>query len=355
MAEIPAVATDSAPEEDKGVKSDSPPDEGVKSDSPAGTDVEGSSTDDGKDKKPIPSLKEEIESAFAEEKGEAPKKEEPKKEEPKKDPKGKPETSERPDDGQDTDPLKVPEGIKEGSKAHERFQNLANTNKELTSKAEELDSYVTGMRGMVNDAGLNKEGFRDLLDFAREANSGDPKKALELLDVQRKELLLKIGEVVEAPGVLDDFPDLKEKVENHDLSEADAIKLAQAEVFKKQADQVNKTQADQQAEETNYKAAVQKYSAEVTALEAEWKKNDVDYSSKSAIIYEKLNDIQKQPPEQWPFLVKQAYDLITSAVKKSGKGLSSDTAVTKEHGGDGGQQEPKTRLEAISLALERGF
>ena len=168
-------------------------------------------------------------------------------------------------------------------------------------------------------------------------------------------VLKKIGEVVEAPGVLDDFPDLKEKVENHDLSEADAIKLAQAEVFKKQADQANKTQADQQAEETNYKAAVQKYSAEVTALEDEWKKNDVDYSSKSAIIYEKLNDIQKQPPEQWPFLVKQAYDLITSAVKKSGKGLSSDTAVTKEHGGDGGQQEPKTRLEAISLALERGF
>ncbi|MCH7641443.1 hypothetical protein IID22_04575, partial [Patescibacteria group bacterium] len=162
----------------------------------------------------------------------------------KKEPEGKPEKDTKPDDGQEEDPLKVPEGIKEGSKAHERFQGLVNTNKELVSKTEELDGYVTGMRGMVNDAGLDKDGFRDLLDFARESNTGDPKKALELLDTKRKEILLKIGEAVEAPGPLDDFPDLKEKVENHDLSENDALKLAQAEVLKSQAEQAKKTEAD---------------------------------------------------------------------------------------------------------------
>jgi len=310
--------------------------EGVKSDSPPDKDVEGSSTEEGKEE-PKPSLLDDIEKALAEEKGEKP---------PEKTPEVKPAEEKKPGDGQEEDPYLVPEDVKEGTKSHERFQSLVNDNKEKVSQLEGLNDTVSQMRETVKDAGLNPESFSDVMAFAKEFNTGDPKKALAMLDDKRNVLMLKIGEVVETPGPLDQFPDLKEKVENHDLSEADALKLAQAEVAKKQANEAQETKEAQDKDQTDYAASVKKYSDEVTAMEKQWKETDADYGSKKDILWSKLEGIRDQPPHLWPYLVKQSYDLISETVKQSGKPVNPESPMGKDPGPEG-VAEPKSLLEAF--------
>ena len=207
------------------------------------------------------------------------------------------------------------------------------------------------MRETIKEAGLTPDTFKELIEYARVANTGDPREALKIVDAQRKELLLRIGEKIEPPSILADFPDLQKRVTDFDLSEEDAIKLAAAQT-KEKRDAETKQKADTvQNDEATYQKAIEDNSAKVTAMEAEWQKNDVDYAAKKQILMQKLPEIQKQPPASWPALIQNAYDMITLATLTSKKSLTPEAPMKKSETGEGGKQEPSTLGEAIDLAL----
>jgi len=341
------VTPDPSPAPADDVKSVPSPDTAAdQSDSPTDADVEGSSTEDAK---PELSLEEEIENAFAEEKGED-KPNKTKAEEETED-KAKEPDPEKEKEPETEDLTAVPEDVKEGTKAHERFQKLANDNKEKGAKIETLTSTVNDMREMIKDAGLKPDTFKELIEYARIANTGDPKEALKMLDNERQQLILKIGEPIEPPSILADFPELQKRVTDYDLSEQDAIKLAAAQVreqSQKQADE--KAQADQNQEES-FQDAVKANSDKVTEMELKWQENDVDYSAKKDLLMQKLPEIQKQSPDLWPTLVQDYYDMITLSLASSKKTLNPEPPVTKGDTGQGGQEEPKSLGEAIDRAL----
>lgn len=324
--------------------------EGVKPESPTDKDVEGSSTDKVEEK-PVPSMLDEVEKAFAKEAGE----------DPEKKPEEKPEAeAKKPEKEPEKEPVKepeaedltvMPEEVKEGTKAHERFQKLVNVNKEQTAQVDTLTTHVENIKSVVSDAGLDKDSFKNLMDYAREFNSGDPKKALEILDKQRSELLLKIGEPIEAPDALVNFPDLKEKVENNDLSQADAMKLAKAETDEAARTQAAETAQSEVNKQANIDDAFTENRNKVAAMEQDWAKNDVDFTAKKELLLTEMPKINAQPPEMWPILVQQAWNMIGLAAKKTGKSVSQESPMGKTEG-QGGKPEPKTSLEATEQAFE---
>lgn len=346
---------------DEGVNPASPADEEVtpaeQEESQASGDVEASSSE--KDQGAKPSLLDEIEQAMVEETGKPledkpevkPKEEEPAKAE--KEEGQKPEKEEEPETEEDKAKKlhEVPEGVKEGSKAHTRFQELVSNNKQLAQEKEQAVGQLESMRTLISETGVNREEFADILDYAREAKRGDPKKALEMLDVQRKNLLLQIGENVEPPDILSDFPDLQTKVTDGELAVDDAVKLAKSRIQEAQQqrekEEADKVRQDQQAYETQ----VVENRDKVIALEKSWMANDLDWSVKRDLLAAKMPEINKRPPHEWPQLVEDAYRLITQTIKAAvpaGKKLTPDSPVRKGGADGNGQPEPKSLYEAIA-------
>ena len=81
-------------------------------------------------------------------------------------------------------------------------------------------------------------------------------------------------------------------------------------------------------------------------MEKQWQATDVDFSAKKELLMTEMANINQQPPEMWPVLVKQAYDMISLAAKKTGKSVSRESPMGKTEG-QGGTPEPKSSLEAL--------
>lgn len=352
---------------DDGVTPDSPADESQapadQGDSQTPKDVAASSSEN--DQTPQPSLLDDIEQALVNESGkpledkpEVKPKEEGAKPEPEEGKKPAEDEKAKADDKPETEEEKakklheVPEDVKEGSKAHVRFQELVSSNKQLAAEKEQFAGQVQSMRELISETGVNKDEFADLLDFAKEVKSGDPKKALEMLDRQRNDLILKIGENISPPDILDGFPDLKTKVKDGELAVDDAVRLAKSQNLeaqtKREKEQAEKTQEDQRV----YEEQVTTNRNAVIALEKAWRENDLDWAVKRDLLQEKMPEINKRPPHEWPQLVEDAYNLITRTIKAAGapaKKLTPGSPIGKGGTDGNGKQEPKTLMEAIAL------
>jgi len=351
----------SAPED--GVKPASPTDESTNpadtGESQTPTDVEGSST--ANDQAEKPSLLDAIEQSMVNESGE------PLADKPEVKPQEEgatPADAEAPkpakaEEKAETDEEKaqklheVPEGVKEGSKAHTRFQDLVSNNKQLAIERDSAVSEAQTMRESVAETGINKNEFGALLGYASERKKGDPKKALAFLDAERKNILLELGEDIPAPDILSDFPDLQIKVTDGDLTSEDAVKLAKAKVteaarVKADEDADLQRQADNEANEQ-----FETNKAKVIALEQGWMKADLDWPAKRELMAPRIAEINKLPPEQWPKAFEDAYKLITDTIEASSLTAKKLTPASPINGGgsdEGGDTEPKTLQEALEKA-----
>jgi hypothetical protein len=119
------------------------------------------------------------------------------------DPKAKPE-------GEDL--TQMPEGLT--AKAQQRFQALANSNKELSAKVAEVQPIVEqamGLQKTFQQNGIKREQFDQAMQVVGLMNRGDLRGALAALDEQRKLISLTLGEALPGADALADFPDLRRR------------------------------------------------------------------------------------------------------------------------------------------------
>lgn len=122
----------------------------------------------------------------------------------------------------------------------ERLQKMLNERKEARSQLESMQNYIQA-------SGLDADGFANLMGIARLVSSSDPedqKKGLQALETVRTELYKNIG--LEAPGVdlLADHKDLKQKVDDMELTREDALDILRGRnVQAKQIEEVQRRQA----------------------------------------------------------------------------------------------------------------
>lgn len=113
------------------------------------------------------------------------------------------------------------EGVK-SERGKERIQRVF-------AERKQLEQDLGDFREMVRSTGMNADEFAQSLEFGRLAKSDDPQQlavALEMVEAQRAQLYQRLGR--EAPGVdlLQGHDDLRQAVENMEISRERAVELA---------------------------------------------------------------------------------------------------------------------------------
>lgn len=246
----------------------------------------------------------------------------------------------------------VPEGLNERST--ERFNKLVEDNKaqrELVSKQTET---LNGMRQMVLDSGLSNEEYIGAIDFAATVKK-DPKKGIEMMQGYIRHLAKVTGIEVEGMEIdlLDDFPDLKEKVEDMEITKSAAVELAQARRQRKAAEQRQNSERDERINAAQYVDAQSKAVGELTEYLKEVSTKDIDWEAKAPIILEAAQFAKNGlHPSKWVAHIKAEYDKINRIAGSVRGKKPRDNAPL--HGGNtprGGNKEPKTIAEALDQIL----
>jgi hypothetical protein len=247
------------------------------------------------------------------------------------------------------DPNAMPEGL--SPKAQERFQTLANTNKQLTAQVAEFQPIVESakqLQATFQQNGVKREQFDQAMEVVGLMNRGDLQGALRVLDEQRALISMALGKPLPGVDALGSFPDLRAAVDNFQITEEHALELARGRtVQNQQHQQSQRLQQDAQVQQQ----AQQDHESGVQAVDTICKRlqqNDLDYAVIEPMLLKEIQGglLQNIPPSQWARIVEKTYGLIkqtASTVRSSGP----STSVLRPTGGESPRQTPKTMHEAM--------
>jgi hypothetical protein len=246
----------------------------------------------------------------------------------------------------------------------QRFRELINTLKTaetekvtLTKQMGELRGARDAMMNVMKEVGMDQAQFANYMEFHGMLSSGQPvqlKKALEILDAQRASIYEFLGEEPPNAGVdlLAPHEDLRKRVEEEQISRADALAIARGRALEKQAnvsrEQKTNTEEQRRAQQKASDDAIASIDAWTAKLAAE----DIDFRAKESKILERVTEVIKNyPPDKWLSTLQLLYQGIT--VQKAGTTLPNRRPL-RPSGTGGGTPQPKTMAEAIDQGLGYG-
>lgn len=191
--------------------------------------------------------------------------------------------------------------------------------RQVFSERKQLEADITEFRNLITETKMSPEEFAQTLEFGRLMNSGkeeDLRVALEMVEQQRTVLAQRLG--VKAPGVdlLAGHDDLKQAVENMEITEDRALELARyrKQEAQKQQDQQVQLQAAQSQEEFN--KTIQSAATQMEAY-LNTRANEADSPIKLKAISEHFKNpanlqafVTTYKPDQWVNTLKLMYDNI---------------------------------------------
>lgn len=241
-----------------------------------------------------------------------------------------------------------PEGI--SKKAQERFRNLTARLKEKDAEFDRVNSDLGNIRTMMQETGGKPEDFAKTFEYIRALNKGDFSNARSILEEQIKQLTVLTGQPFNNIDALQQFPDLRERVNSYQMDEQTALEMARHRSLQ-QAQQ--KQQQEYQSQQNNqYQAQAMRQQAiqEIDRMGSEWAKSDPDYAMKEGMITAQAKLISEQfPPHQWPAQVRLMYQTISSMPVQ--RHVSTTPAPLRSSGQSGGARQPSSMLEALQSGL----
>jgi hypothetical protein len=264
------------------------------------------------------------------------------------DPKAKPE-------GEDL--TQMPEGLT--AKAQQRFQALANSNKELSAKVAEVQPIVEqamGLQKTFQQNGIKREQFDQAMQVVGLMNRGDLRGALAALDEQRKLISLTLGESLPGADALADFPDLRSAVDNLQITEQHALEIARGRFNQGQQrqnaqrqQQENQRQQAQQDQEQQYQTAARTAQVAVDRFCQTMQKSDLDFARIEPMLLEQIQGglLQDVPPHRWPELVQKTYGLIKQTAGQVRGSSGATSMALRPAGGEAPTAQPKSMHEAM--------
>lgn len=249
------------------------------------------------------------------------------------------------------------EGVK-SDRGRERIQKVFQERKQL-------EQDLGDFREMVRSTGMNAEEFAQSLEFGRLAKSDDPQQlavALEMVEAQRAQLYQRLGR--EAPGVdlLQGHDDLRQAVDNMEISRERAVELAS--LRRNQQQQRQQQQVVRQAEQSNqeFNTGMQQASQAMEQYLSS-RVNEADHPARMAALTAHFKDPARMQefvstyttPKQMLAAVKFMYDNIRVAAAptppRRDQPIRSRPAAlgTPAAGGDTPADRLAARMEAMGL------
>jgi len=232
------------------------------------------------------------------------------------------------------------EGVK-SERGRERIQATFARLKETEGVRQQLEQDITEFKTMVQSTKMQPQEFAKMLEFGRLANSGDEdsaRLALKMLDEQREALCKHLG--IEAPGVdpLADFPQLKEAVDNMEMTKDHALALAKYQRKEQVQQRSEREQQAQQQDMQQYQEAIANAGRTSEAYFAT-RKHEVDYAPKLARIQAYFSKpenvkafVETYQPNQWHAQFKFMYDNMSVAPAQPAKTPQPIRSRSTTHG-----------------------
>jgi hypothetical protein len=181
-----------------------------------------------------------------------------------------------------------------------------------------LSSARENMMSVFDEAKVEPEELSQLLEYNKMVKTGNLQGALKVINEQRVAILKAMGK--EEPGVdlLDDFPDLKGKVTENEMSRESALELANSRRRAAQDEQNRNAQAERDRQDQSGVRARETALAEIDRWCKEAAKGDIDYKAKETKIMLKKGDepslldgiLRDYPPNLWLPTLRRLFSTI---------------------------------------------
>jgi hypothetical protein len=213
------------------------------------------------------------------------------------------------------DPLAMPAGLT--PKAQERFQRLANENRELTEKADTATRQVEYVKTTFHEHGVKPEQFEQAASLIGMLNRGDFRGARAALEKQLQQIALITGEPGGTIDALANFPDLRQAVDGMQMTEAYALEIARARATQHATGQRVQREQEQQQRSQQETQAVNTGTLAVDAFCKRMQGSDPDYAAIEAHLLPEIpNLLRGVPPSHWASTVEAQYRLMKTAATK---------------------------------------
>lgn len=246
--------------------------------------------------------------------------------------------------------LQMPEGLQ--PKAQERFQRLANVNREMAAELEQLRPMresVEYVQQHFHQNQVKPEQFEQAVAVIGALNRGDFQTAVRFMQEQMRLISLQTGQPLPGVDPLEGFPDLRQAVDTLQINEQAAIELAARRTREAQALQMQQSQHQQQAQEQQAAQAHQAGVKAVDKLCRDLAQTDLDYAAIEERLLPHLGALlQGVPPHMYAQKVKQQYDLIKSTITAVRPAPpAAGGAMLRPTGSAGAATRPKSPFEAM--------
>ncbi|GAB3188582.1 hypothetical protein [Hydrogenophaga aquatica] len=191
--------------------------------------------------------------------------------------------------------------------------------KQVFAEKKQLEQDINEFRELVKSTGMSAQEFAQTLEFGRLVSSGDEKNlrvALEMVESQRAMLYQKLG--VEAPGVdlLQGHDDLKQAVDNMEITRERAVELAK---YRKQQQEVQQRQQVERQTVQQQQEFQQQVQQAAQSMEAylQTRAQEIDHPARMKVITDHFKNpanlqafVSTYQPHQWAATIKMMYDNI---------------------------------------------
>lgn len=244
----------------------------------------------------------------------------------------------------------MPEGL--APKAQERFRALVTANKEIQQQVEGLREQTEYVGTQFRQNGITQPQFELAVGLIGAMNRGDWPTVIKGMQEQMRQVALLSGQHIDGIDMLSGMPDLRERVENLQLSREDAAELARGRTVQQMTQRQRAEQAqaerEQQAEQVHQQRDAQARQQAVAAVDqlcSDLKRSDLDFARIEAALLPRVGELFAHlPPSQWPAAFKSQYDLM----KSMGAPARGNSAGTLRAGGaDNPVASPKNMYQAM--------
>lgn len=224
------------------------------------------------------------------------------------------------------DMYRIPSGL--NGEARARFKALSDHARTLdsqiqqrTQEYERVSQRLTGFESIIRDAQATPEVLNGHLQYIKACATGNLEAALQFIESERAALARAMGRPLEGVDILEDFPDLRQRVDSLSLSEEDAHEIARLRREQQAQQRQQQTQAQrQQAEvqQAQYMERINKAKGDIDAWVQQQAKS-IDWPHFEAAVVRYIQGsseiLRNTPPEHWLANLKAHYDSLHQVAK----------------------------------------
>lgn len=242
----------------------------------------------------------------------------------------------------------MPEGLT--PKAQERFQKLANSNKELTewrAQAEPLARAGEYVQEAFQTNQVQPEQFETFLKFVGALNKGDLATAQQVIQAEMQAIAQLTGQEFSIDP-LTQHPDLLEAVNGFQMTRQAAQETARYRFAENARQQAANQQQEAQQSQRAAQQAVGQAQQQIDQFCKQMQTSDLDYAKVEPMLLDAIKGglLEGIPPQQWGAMVQRQYQMIKK-VAASQRTLEPATQVLRPTGVPSPGQAPKNMMEAM--------